>query len=546
MQQRFLQKSHHQYPEVSFGTFHSVFYHILQREAAPAPQLVSAAFQIGLLRRLWEDVHGNAPTKDEIRALGSAISKAKSNPDAKYTLPLLTEQEFKLIRQRYDSQLRERGLLDFDDMILECGRLLRRKREVLRRWQQRFPWILVDEFQDINGSQYEILRLLAGESANLFVVGDDDQSIYGFRGAAPGIMRRFRTDHPDCRCIQLRHNYRCSQRITSLSQKVICQNHDRLPKEVKAMREEGRKVEKMGFLSPEEEYAFLIRELKGKPKEELLQTVIIVRTHLQGRRIYEALAKAKIPCAQESLYKQADTGSLLFYETVAAYIRFSIDLGRGAVKRKDLYLIMNRPERYLPRSIASGETVTRQQMQEAVRNAPASASALAGLLSCCDSMGRMRPAYALSYLRKTTSLESWMNTKGISPAEAAALFDRQKEKARSMQRQQELLNYLQAQIQACYNRQESKAIPAAQKADQGVHILTMHGAKGLEFDTVFLPDLNEGILPSRQADTPAMIEEERRLFYVAITRARDRLFLLYVTGTKLQPVPVSRFLVSLL
>ncbi len=546
MQQRFLEKSHHQYPEVSFGTFHSVFYHILQREAAPAPQLVSAAFQIGLLRRLWEDVHGNAPTKDEIRALGAAISKAKSNPDAKYTLPLLTEQEFKLIRQRYDSQLRERGLLDFDDMILECGRLLRRKREVLRRWQQRFPWILVDEFQDINGSQYEILRLLAGESANLFVVGDDDQSIYGFRGAAPGIMRRFLTDHPACRCIQLRHNYRCSQRVTALSQKVISQNHDRLSKEVKAVREEGREVEKMGFLSPEEEYAFLIRELKGRPKEELLQTAIIVRTHLQGRRIYEALAKAKIPCAQESLYKQADTRSLLFYETVAAYIRFSADLGRGIVRRKDLYLIMNRPERYLPRSIASGETVTRQQMQEAVRNTPASASALAGFLSCCDSMGKMRPAYALAYLRKTTALESWMKTKGISPADAAALFDSLKEKARSMQRQQELLDYLQAQIQACYNRQENKALPAVQRTEQGVHILTMHGAKGLEFDTVFLPDLNEGILPSRQADTPAMIEEERRLFYVAITRARDRLFLFYVTGTKLQPVPVSRFLVSLL
>ncbi len=546
MQQRFLQKSHHQYPEVSFGTFHSVFYHILQREAAPAPQLVSAAFQIGLLRRLWEDVHGNTPTKDEIRALGAAISKAKSNPDAKYTLPLLTEQEFKLIRQRYDSQLRERGLLDFDDMILECGRLLRRKREVLRRWQQRFPWILVDEFQDINGSQYEILRLLAGESANLFVVGDDDQSIYGFRGAAPGIMRRFLTDHPACRCIQLRHNYRCSQRITSLSQKVICQNHDRLSKEVKAVREEGREVEKMGFLSPEEEYAFLIRELEKKPKEELLQTAIIIRTHLQGQRIYEALAKAKIPCAQESLYKQADTRSLLFYETVAAYIRFSADLGRGIVRRKDLYLIMNRPERYLPRSIASGETVTRQQMQEAVRNTPASASALAGFLSCCDSMGKMRPAYALAYLRKTTALESWMKTKGISPADAAALFDSLKEKARSMQRQQELLDYLQAQIQACYNRQENKALPAVQRTEQGVHILTMHGAKGLEFDTVFLPDLNEGILPSRQADTPAMIEEERRLFYVAITRARERLFLFYVTGTKLQPVPVSRFLVSLL
>lgn len=581
MQQRFLQKSHHQYPEVSFGTFHSVFYQILKREAVSPPQLVSAAFQMGLWQRLWEDAHGKAPAADEIRALGAAISKAKNNPGEKVSLPSLTEQEFYRICQNYDRQLRDRGLLDFDDMILECGKSLRRRKDILLRWQQRFSWILVDEFQDINSAQYEILQLLAGRSANLFTVGDDDQSIYGFRGAAPGIMRRFLTDYPDCQCIQLRHNYRCSQKIITLSQKLIVQNQDRISKEVIAVREAGKTIEKTGFLSAKEEYAFMIRTLEKMTAAERARTAIIVRTHLQGQHIYEALKSAKIPCAQEKQFRKKDPGGLLFYETVRGYFKFSADLERGSARRKDLYLIMNRPERYLPRTIARHETVTRASMQEAVKGQQASEQALLGLLKCCDVLSIMKPLHAVKYLRKTVDIEGWMQKKGIAAKASSTLFDELALTAASMHSRRELIIWLDQKVSEQYanssgmissyvktvgktvSKTETKTdiktdkktdIKKDMKADvkdennekDGVHLITMHASKGLEFDVVFLPDLNEGILPSRQADTQALVEEERRLFYVAITRARNSLYLLYVAGTSQSPMPISRFLVSLL
>ncbi len=551
MQQRFLLKSHHQYPEVSFGTFHSVFYQILKREAVPPPQLISVAFQMGLLQRLWEDVQGNTPAKDEIRALAAAISRAKSDPGVNVSIPFLTGGQFHTICERYDRQLRERGLLDFDDMILECQKLLRSKKELLRRWQQRFPWILVDEFQDINTAQYEILELLAGQRANLFTVGDDDQSIYGFRGAAPGIMRRFLTDHPRAQRVELRCNYRCSQQIITLSQKLIVQNKDRLPKQVIATREAGPAVKKTGFLSAREEYDSMIRELQKMTAGQRSKTAIIVRTHMQGQRIYDALKKAGISCAQEKQFQKQKLGNLFFYETVAGYFKLAAALGTGIIKRKELYLVMNRPERYLPRSIAKAETVTRDDLQKAVRENCATQKALSELLACCDTLRRMKPVHGIKYLRKTAGIERWLQTKDITAKECALLFDTLQREAVTMHSQRELLDLLCDKIRQQYDQSVGRSAPGmtAEKENTikegSVHLLTMHASKGLEFDSVFLPDLNEGILPSRQADTPALIEEERRLFYVAITRARDRLWLFYVTGTAQSPVPVSRFLVSL-
>ena len=329
----------------------------------------------------------------------------------------------------------------------------------------------------------------------------------------------------------------------------MTQNHDRLPKEVIAVREAGETIEKMGFLSAHEEYEFMIRVLKKMKPDEQSRTAIIVRTHLQGQRIYDSIAKAEIPCAQVNQYKKKEAGNLFLYETVAGYIKFSLDLRRGSARRKDLYLIMNRPERYLPRAIAHGETVTKMEMQESVKGRSASENALSGLIKCCDILSAMKPVHAVKYLRKIIDTKGWIQTKGISAEEAALFFDELQHAAMSMQSQQELLSWLWSKIIGQYDQGAKGPVVHGKSKMQnqtgGVHILTMHASKGLEFDNVFLPDLNEGIFPSRQADTPAMIEEERRLFYVAITRARNRLWLMYVAGTDQSPVPISRFLVSL-
>ena len=259
MRDRFLRRISADTTSVTFGTFHSVFYHIL-RETTGRPWPVIGEeerrrFAAMLTRNLWPE-KALRPLPDQLL---SDISRYKScggrdfTPSAAVGDPRL----FSRALRSYGAFLKESSCIDLDDMITECRRLLQRDRDARGRWMARFPFLLVDEYQDINRDQYALLRLLAGDRANLFAVGDDDQSIYGFRGSDPRIMTGFVRDFPGCRRVFLETNYRCGRPIVQKAALVIGENRERIPKKIRAASPAGDPVVLRGWADEREEFTRL-------------------------------------------------------------------------------------------------------------------------------------------------------------------------------------------------------------------------------------------------------------------------------------------------
>ena len=387
-----------------FGTFHSIFFWILReayqlssdniiteqkkksllikaiQSTLPKTKKSSDACAEGghdnqiLIQQMIED-------PEMLDRLEGEISKVKSG-DAyieNFISSVVSPQDFRKIYSSYTRSLKEERLVDFDDMISLCLHLLTERPDLLEYWQRRFSYILVDEFQDINPVQYQIVRMLALPDNNLFVVGDDDQSIYAFRGANPKIMRRFVRDYPNAKQITLQVNYRCLPAILEASQKVIQGNRDRFKKKLKSGR-----IEKSAGL-------FSIRKFRDQQSE---------------------------------------------YTWIAEDIRSRI---RGGARPSELAILM-RTHREMP--------------------------------------------HICSALKKA----------GI-PTDGSS-----------------------------------------------VQLLTMHAAKGLEFDHVYLPDTNEGMIPSNKTKTREALCEERRIFYVAMTRAADSLTICFCEKIRSKKAAPSRFL----
>ncbi|MDO4285402.1 MAG: ATP-dependent helicase [Eubacteriales bacterium] len=637
MRQRFQRRTASQYPAVTFGTFHSVFYRILQDESAEKLRLIDGERQLRLLRRLWEDY---APRQERLRpdnlclddpqwtsggwtadvprqhTSGRADSAASlvSGRGALVSAPLSREAlsalagaisawkngarphsaqatSFSKIACAYERYLQENSLLDFDDMILRCEALFRERPEILARWQARFSYLLIDEFQDINEAQYRIVRLLAGERANLFAVGDDDQAIYGFRGSSPAIMRRFPENYPACRKILLQVNYRCGREILRAAMKLISRNKERFPKKIVANRKDSFPVRSLSFATEQEEYGWLCAEIAALPLKERRQTAVIFRGHAQARAFAQVLRTAGL-CGNGEGTPNGRDGDPMREElrrTLAAYLRFAMELTAGATgsaagtgrgRRADFYRIMNCPERFLSRGLAQTERVSRADLLSAAVGRPQTMAALTALLDDCRLLATLRPRHALRYLRRAVGLEShfaqpalWEEFEKVSAelptlerflayleeADICAAADRETSHTKEVGQRSTSVSSGRESVSAQAAGWRRASFPAgsassapvgasaqpdnaAAKEESAPRILTMHASKGLEFTRVYLPDLNEGILPSRRAVTAEALEEERRLLYVAMTRAKERLTLLYLSGTKENPRPASRFL----
>ena len=256
MKDRFIKRDKERKRGVLFGTFHSVFFHILKESTQIDYALLGQAQKEKLLRQL---LRNHFPDPDSRPTLEEAEKALRSR-----SAVLPENESFPALRKDYRTFLRENHYIDFDDMILECSRLLRENAEARRYWRDRFRAVLVDEFQDINAEQYGILKLLtSGEG--LFVVGDDDQSIYGFRGSDPSIMEQFMADYRDADRIFLRSNYRCSGAICKASTMMIRANKMRIDKHVHAVRPAGSKTVLRGFADEAGEYLYLLRSIEALP-----------------------------------------------------------------------------------------------------------------------------------------------------------------------------------------------------------------------------------------------------------------------------------------
>ncbi len=369
MQQRFLKKSGGRYQGVTFGTLHSVFYQILNRNSGHSTlRIIEPSLKYKLIaaiidRIFGDSVHTPGISKNTLTEyFMNAISVCKNQITQGSTyVDEIYPCEFSEILKLYDQYMKENHLMDFDDIIPNCMLLFRRNPSVTERYRKQFTNILVDEFQDLSLSQYEILMLLAGPSPNLFAVGDDDQSIYGFRGSFPGIFERIRKDLSNSDCpplsVHLSVNYRCAEKIVAASNRLISENKHRIPKKIHADRKGGN-VFIRGFETERDEYLSIIREIvsqKSNQPGKRKTIAVIFRTNHQAERfrnIFRKYLSDNDP--EQSIKRTGDSAKLSFSEgtirslreyadIIYSYFKFARDLSAGKGMRSDLYKIMKPP-----------------------------------------------------------------------------------------------------------------------------------------------------------------------------------------------------------
>ena len=532
------------FPDVTFGTFHSVFYRIYRISSGRNPAVISSRQTRELLAHLIRRHLHHSPGAEEAFDAACMISRVKSAGRFPLEGDPKSIENFRQIYADYDAYLKDNGLIDYEDMISLCAELLRSDPGELHKWQEQFPFILVDEYQDINAAQFAILRMLAGENRNLFVVGDDDQSIYGFRGSDPSYMREFPAYYPDAKRVYLDVNYRCCPQIVEASGKVIRVNQNRLEKGVRSPRFGTREREPSAagpvdgsgvflheFVDTAEQFAWLCGTLSGMSPQQQNMSAVILRTHAQMQPLIRRMDRLGISfqgSGRKGAAVRSDASAAGALETVTGYYRLAEEISAGRITRETIFTVMNRPERYLLRKDFGRTSYTPEEMEWIYPSGSREAAALQTLCRDAAMLGRLSPAMSLRYLQRVIGFRSGsVRLDGTLEALAQECADGRA--------------FLHA-LKEC----DPDTLAAGGRdrgiAEQGVHLLTMHGAKGLEFDTVFLPDLNEGLLPGRRSRSPEAIEEERRLFYVAMTRARSALHLMYLRGTKQNPRLPTRFL----
>lgn len=521
---------------VRFGTFHSICYYILKQSGNfSADSLLKDSDKRKIISIILAN-HGYEKkcNYELIDNMLSEISRQKNIPDKENYLSVgeFSSEEFSVMKEEYQQQLEEQGKLDFDDMIGKCLELLVSHPEILSKYRNQFRYLMVDEFQDINMPQYNVVKLLAGEDANLLVVGDDDQAIYGFRGASPGVMKRFQEDFPNCTQIMLTENYRSGQEIVKLAGKVIDRNKERFSKEFIPIRKHGE-ISFYQLESRKEEEERLIRDICVLTDEVINNSALILRTNREVFQ-YRELLKASGVKVKEIKPNEENIFRSFMVEDISAYLNF---LYRGQ-KRSDFLKFMNKPNHYFTRLALLHETVNEEDMFWYYYQNETMKRTIRGYFKHLSLAKSLSPYMAVSLFRKTLGYERYIREK----SESYMIYENW---LKQLDKLQELLKDYGNNIDAeqffrdLEDKQGKSERSEEKRITQGISVITMHGAKGLEFEHVFLPDVNEGIIPSKNCREASEVEEERRLLYVAITRARDSL---HIYATKERNRKPSSFL----
>lgn len=540
MKERFLKFTGQGSTRVTFGTFHGVFYGILkQAYNLTSANILSEEEKNGILRELALNFGGELASEgDFTEEIAKEISMVKGNRISleHYYSSCCPDEVFRQIYGAYGNMLRERRKLDFDDMLLSCYELFDKRKDILRAWQQKFRYILVDEFQDINQLQYDIVRLLAEPENNLFIVGDDDQSIYHFRGARPEIMLNFTKDYSGAEKVVLDVNYRCSKRILDSAMKVIGRNKTRFQKELSTPNQEGEPVRLCEYANPREEYLSVTAELRKRLEqgENLENTAVLLRTNQEAEGLIAAFMERQIPFTMKE--KLPNLFQHWICRNLLAYMRFA----QGERSRKLFLEIMNRPNRYISRdAVVSGREISFEQLRDFYKDKDWMCDRLTTMETHLRILKGLPPYAAINFIRKGMGYEEYLQEyalyRKIKPEELGEILDRLFESAKGMNTLKEWEEYIED-----YTRKLEEQ--AGKQKKEGVQILTLHGAKGLEFDQVYILNVNEGSIPYRKAVLAPAVEEERRLFYVGMTRARKFLTLCYVKKQYEKEREPSRFL----
>ena len=542
MKERFLSFTGQQHTPVTFGTFHGVFYGILKHAYGfTAANILSEEEKFGILKELILNYGGDmAEEGDFPEEIAKEISVVKGNKISleHYYSSCCPDEVFRQIYQGYREMCQSRRKLDFDDMILYCYELFVQRKDILAAWQRKFQYILVDEFQDINQLQYEIVRMLAQPQNNLFIVGDDDQSIYHFRGARPEIMLNFTRDYPEAETVTLNVNYRCSGQILSSAMRVIGENKKRFSKKLSTPNPTGDTVRIREFQNPREEYLTVVSELRERMEngENLEDTAILLRTNQEAEGLVGALMERQVP------FNMKEKLPNLFHHWICRNLLAYMHFAAGDRSRKYFLEFMNRPNRYIARDALSlSPVVDLEQLKEYYKDKDWMCDRITTLETHLRVLKGLAPYAAINFIRKGMGYEEYLHEyaeyRKIKPEELSEILDRLTESTKGINSLEEWEAYIED-----YTAKLEEQARKAEQEREGVLISTLHGVKGLEYDQVYILNVNEGSMPYRKAVLEPAIEEERRLFYVGMTRARKKLALCYVRQQYEKKREPSRFL----
>ena len=542
MKERFLSFTGQKYTPVTFGTFHGVFYGILkQAYGFTAANILSDEEKTGILKELALNYGGDlAEEGDFAEEVAKEISVVKGNKISleHYYSSCCPDEVFRQIYQGYREACQSRRKLDFDDMILYCYELFTQRKDILAAWQKKFQYILVDEFQDINQLQYDIVRMLAQPQNNLFIVGDDDQSIYHFRGARPEIMLNFNRDYPEAETVTLNVNYRCSGQILASAMKVIGENKKRFSKKLSTPNQAGDAVMIREFQNPREEYLTVVSELRERLEngEKLENTAILLRTNQEAEGLVGALMERQVP------FNMKEKLPNLFHHWICRNLLAYMHFAAGEKNRKYFVEFMNRPNRYISRDALSlSPIVDFEELKEFYKDKDWMCDRITTLETHLRVLKGLAPYAAINFIRKGMGYEEYLHEyaeyRKIKPEELSEILDRLTESTRGMNSLEEWEAYIED-----YTTKLEEQARRAEQEREGVLLSTLHGVKGLEYDFVYILNVNEGSMPYRKAVLEPAIEEERRLFYVGMTRARKKLALCYVRQQYEKKREPSRFL----
>lgn len=553
MKQRFLSLVGDSYVSVTFGTFHAVFFNMLrQAYNYSAGSIITADTQYSFIRDAAISFELEYQDESEmVSSIISEISRVKSeriNAEL-YEAVSCPIETFRLIYKQYEQMLIKRRLIDYDDMILMCYELLKSRIDYRMAWQNKFRYILIDEFQDINKAQYDTIKLIAGKQANLFVVGDDDQSIYGFRGSKPDIMLGLKKDYDEAAQINLNVNYRCSSEIVSAAGTLIAYNKVRFAKDIRSCGMCAGRVNVYMADDIEAEACYVISRIKELTAAgmKLSDIAVISRTNIISSIYYTKLECEGIACRTQMIQKNIYDYWLV--KDIAAYFK----LAAGKYDRENVVRIINKPVRYVKRAM-----ITQPFSFEALR---CSYEDNQNMLERINDMqfdikmlAKLTPYAAVNYILKGIGYEDYIEeeitAKRLNREEVYGKLEELKQSLRKYTDIKQWLLYIheqsEEQKQQSYNKYNNHDRKKTNKSDAAQHdainIYTMHGCKGLEFKAVFITDVCEGIIPYNKALLDSQIEEERRLMYVAMTRAKEKLYLVYPKKRYGQDTAMSRFI----
>lgn len=536
--------------KVTYGTFHSVFFRILRFFVKyDLDSILDEKSKRLALKGIMKNLNiENADDDETVGQVINEISFVKNELMDKYDFDseILSSDEFIKTYNMYEEYKNQINKIDFDDMLIKTYELLLNNNQALQRIRSAYKYILVDEFQDINKVQFEVLKLIANPMNNIFVVGDEDQSIYGFRGSRPDFLLEFEEYFEDTNKVVLDINYRSKEEIIDVANRLIEKNENRYEKIIKCGQGNGAKINYVAPEDSEEEAVFIAKDILEEIKKDYVEYsdfAVIYRTNIQSRALVDVFMDMRIPfVVKDSIITIYDHWAA---QDILAYLR----IGLNPQNNKDWVRIINKPFRYISKdnvNMVKDEADFINALINKCNLHPKQVKTINDLDIDLSYLKTLNPKNAISYIRTSLDYDRYIldycTNRKIKTNGLIEILNELESSATNFKTIKDYLEHI--------DRVKSELVDNKNnKNTDGVIFTTMHSAKGLEFKNVYIIGANEGTIPHEKSydiedneKKIEQIEEERRLMYVAITRVEENLYISSPINKYGKKVSKSRFI----